>query len=146
MDTFTVRDLRERTGELIRDAESGKLSLVTKHGRPVFVAVPFDETMLKSGLALAFAIRLFEEDVVSLGAAAKLAGLSTGAMLADLGARGFRSSAIRARTSTKSLPTLPNVLVADAGPLIALANIHRLDLPNACFIVSSFPRACSMNA
>ena len=89
MDTFTIRDLRERTGELIRDAESGKLSVVTKHGRPVFVAVPFDETMLKSGLTLALAIRLFAEDVVSLGAAAKLAGLSTGAMLAELGARGI---------------------------------------------------------
>lgn len=28
MDTLTVRDLRERTGELIRDAESGKLSVI----------------------------------------------------------------------------------------------------------------------
>ena len=45
MNLFTVRDLRERTGELIRDAEAGKLSLVTQHGRPVFVAVPLDEQM-----------------------------------------------------------------------------------------------------
>ena len=45
MDTFTVRDLRERTGDLIRDAEQGKLSIITKHGQPVFVAVPFDETV-----------------------------------------------------------------------------------------------------
>ena len=50
MDTFTVRDLRERTGELIRDAESGQLSVITKHGRPVFVALPFDETLIKSGV------------------------------------------------------------------------------------------------
>ena len=49
MDAFTIRDLRERTGELIRDAEAGKLSIVTKHGQPVFVAVPFDETLLKAG-------------------------------------------------------------------------------------------------
>lgn len=35
MDTFTVRDFRERTGELIHDAESGNLSVITKHGRPV---------------------------------------------------------------------------------------------------------------
>lgn len=32
MDTFTIRDLRERTGDLVRHAEAGKLSLVTKHG------------------------------------------------------------------------------------------------------------------
>jgi prevent-host-death family protein len=43
METFTVRDLRERTGDLIRGAEAGQLAVVTKHGRPVFVAVPFDD-------------------------------------------------------------------------------------------------------
>lgn len=75
MDIFTVRDLRERTGELIRDAEEGKLSLVTKHGQPVFVAVPFDESMLREGLHVALAIKLYEEEVVSIGKAAKLAGL-----------------------------------------------------------------------
>lgn len=32
METFTIRDLRERTGELVRGAEAGQLSLVTKHG------------------------------------------------------------------------------------------------------------------
>ncbi|OYW26418.1 MAG: type I-E CRISPR-associated protein Cas5/CasD [Methyloversatilis sp. 12-65-5] len=47
METFTVRDLRERTGELIRGAEEGRLSVVTKHGTPVFIAVPFDETLLR---------------------------------------------------------------------------------------------------
>ena len=52
MDAFTIRDFRERTGELIRDAEAGKLSIVTKHGQPVFVAVPFDETLLKGAWGL----------------------------------------------------------------------------------------------
>ena len=46
MEMFTVRDLRNRTGELIREAELGHLSLITKHGQPVFVAVPFDEALL----------------------------------------------------------------------------------------------------
>lgn len=76
MDSFTVRDLRERTGELIRDAEEGKLSLVTKHGQPVFIAVPFDEWLLRFGLAVALAMRLYEQDVLSLGQASKIAGLS----------------------------------------------------------------------
>ncbi len=76
MDTFTVRDLRERTGQLIRDAEGGKLSIVTKHGQPVFVAVPFNETLVREGVGVALAVKLFEEEVVSLGKAAKLAGLT----------------------------------------------------------------------
>ncbi len=44
MDAFTIRDLCKRTGALIRVAEEGKLPIVTKYGRPVFVAVRFDET------------------------------------------------------------------------------------------------------
>jgi len=67
MDTFTIRDLRERTGELVHDAEAGKLSVITKHGRPVFVAVPFDETLIKSGVGLSLAIKLFKDDVLSIG-------------------------------------------------------------------------------
>ena len=76
MQTFTVRDLRDRTGELVREAESGKLSVVTKHGHPVFVAVPFDETLLKEGVKVALAVKLFDEETISLGKAAKLAGMT----------------------------------------------------------------------
>ena len=72
----TVRDLRERTGELIRDAEAGKLSIVTKHGQPVFVAVPFDEVLVREGIAVALAVKLFDEEHVSLGKAARLAGMN----------------------------------------------------------------------
>lgn len=75
MDTFTIRDLRERTGDLIRDAESGELSVVTKHGRPVFVALPFDDTLVKSGVVLSLAIKLYRDEVISLERAAKLAGM-----------------------------------------------------------------------
>jgi prevent-host-death family protein len=89
MDTFTVRDLRERTGELIRDAEQGKLSVVTKHGVPVFLAVPFDERLVQSGLLVALAMRLFDEEVVSLGQAAKLAGLSPEEFVERLAAAGI---------------------------------------------------------
>lgn len=39
VNTFTIRDLRERTGDLVRDAKAGGLSVVTKHGRPVFIAL-----------------------------------------------------------------------------------------------------------
>lgn len=76
MDTFTIRDLRERTGELIRDAESGELSVVTKHGKPVFVAVPFDDHVLQSGVSMALAIKLYTGEVVSIGKAAKFAECS----------------------------------------------------------------------
>ncbi|HEC20511.1 MAG TPA: type II toxin-antitoxin system prevent-host-death family antitoxin [Gammaproteobacteria bacterium] len=74
MDMYSVRDLRERTGELIRDAETGELSVVTKQGRPVFIAVPFDEKVLESGIPMARAIKLYQEKVLSMGKAAQFAG------------------------------------------------------------------------
>ena len=89
MHTFTVRDLREHTGELIRGAENGELSVITKHGTPVFVVVPFDETLLREGVGTALAIKLFDEERISLGRAAKLAGLSVSAMIDMLGSHGI---------------------------------------------------------
>ncbi len=49
METFSITDLRERSGELARQAEAGHLSIVVKHGRPLFIAVPMDEHLLKEG-------------------------------------------------------------------------------------------------
>lgn len=88
METFTVRDLRERTGELIRGAEAGKLSVVTKHGNPVFVAVPFDDILLESGVRTSLAIKLFDDGTLTLGQAAKLAGLAIEEMIERTGAAG----------------------------------------------------------
>ena len=92
MDAFTIRDLRERTGDLVRDAESGRLSVVTKHGRPVFVAVPVGERLLRDGIDAALAIKLYEEEVLSLGKAARLAGLTVEAFIEKLGAWGIPSA------------------------------------------------------
>src|SRR3990167_4615009 len=81
MDTFTVRDLREHTGVLIHDAEIGKLSLITKHGRPVFLAVPFTEELLSLGLRPAIAVKLYQEETLTLEKAAKVADQSIEAFL-----------------------------------------------------------------
>jgi prevent-host-death family protein len=89
METFTVRDLRERTGALVRNAEEGHLSLISKHGHPLFVAVPLDEHLLESGVTVALACRLFAEKALSLGKAARLAGLSPQSFMEQLGAMGI---------------------------------------------------------
>lgn len=103
MDTFTVRDLREHTGALIHDAEKGKLSLITKHGQPVFLAVPFSEEMLELGLRPIIAIKLFQEEALSLGKAAKLAGLSQAAFIDRLGKLGIPTVTYSADELTKEL-------------------------------------------
>jgi prevent-host-death family protein len=88
MDSFTIRDLRERTGDLVRNAEAGQLSIVAKHGRPLFVALPLDAHLLEQGVGIAIACRLFAEKTLSLGKATKLSGLSPEAFIEQLGAIG----------------------------------------------------------
>ncbi len=89
MDAFTIRDLRERTGDLVRDAEAGQLAVVTKRGRPLFVAVPFDETLIREGVDVAMAAKLYTEGLLSLTRAARLAQLSPEAFIEKLGAMGI---------------------------------------------------------
>jgi antitoxin (DNA-binding transcriptional repressor) of toxin-antitoxin stability system len=76
LDVFTVRELRQRTGDLLRDAEEGRLALITKHDRPAFLAVPFDERLLKHGVNKALALHLFQARHVTLSQEARISFLS----------------------------------------------------------------------
>jgi len=82
---FTVRDLRNRSGDLMRGAEEGKLSIITKHGRPVILAVPFDDLLLSFGVHRAVAIRLFAAEQLTLAQAARMADLPVELFLETLG-------------------------------------------------------------
>ena len=87
METYSVRDLRDRTGELIQGAEAGHMALVTKHGRPVILAVPFDDKLLDQGIRVSLAVRLFDEGVITQGQGAKLAGIMLAEFFAACAAR-----------------------------------------------------------
>lgn len=76
VEVFSSRDLRQRAGELFRDAEQGRLAVLTKHGRPAVLAVPFDERLLELGVHRSLALQLFENGHLTLVRAARLAGLS----------------------------------------------------------------------
>lgn len=74
MEVFTVRDLQEHPDTVIRAAEDCKLSIVVKHGSPVFIALPCDELLLKEGISFALPARLLDEGLISLTSAARMAG------------------------------------------------------------------------
>ena len=88
MQAFAIRDLRDHTGELVRNAESGECSVVSKHGRPLFVALPFDDSLLKAGVHVALADKLVQSGELSVAAAAKLAGMPYARYLQHLGGLG----------------------------------------------------------
>ncbi len=76
MNHFSIRDLRDRSGELVRELENGNLALITKHGKTIGVTIPMSGHLLENGVGLALAIELFKTHSVSLGLAAKIAGVS----------------------------------------------------------------------
>lgn len=73
MKTFNLRELRRHTDDLVGAAEAGDLSLVTRHGRPVLVAVPVTRRLIELGVFESLAVKLFAEGVLSLSKAARLA-------------------------------------------------------------------------
>jgi prevent-host-death family protein len=86
---FSVRDLRIRSGDLLKDAELGQLAIITKHGRPAILAVPFDRRLLDQGVHRALALSLFESRQLTLAQAARLAGLSLDGFIDLLGPLGL---------------------------------------------------------
>lgn len=76
MKLFSVTDLQTHASELIDASEAGNLALVTRDGRPLFVAVPIDEMLLRQGLYVSLAVRLFDANLLTRGEAARLADLS----------------------------------------------------------------------
>ena len=89
MQSFTIRDLRKRPGELSREAEQGHLALVTRHGHPLFVSVPFSDELVQHGVGTALAEGLYKADAISLGKAAKLARMSIAEFVTHLSLLGI---------------------------------------------------------
>lgn len=89
MQTFSVRDLRKRTGDITRAAESGEIAVVAKHGEPIFLTVPFDDFLLQHGVKVDVAVKLFATDVLTLAKVARVAGLPQEVFIEILGSIGI---------------------------------------------------------
>jgi len=84
MKTIGVRALRENPGVLSQSAEAGEYVLVTNRSDPVSLAIPFDEDLLRSGVHVNVAAKLYEEGVLTLPKAARIAQLSVEDFLGKL--------------------------------------------------------------
>jgi len=86
---YTARDLRNLSGEVIHQAEEGKLGLVTKHGKPTMLTIPFDDVVLSLGVHRSLALSLFSSGQLTLTQAAKLAKMPLEQFIALLGEAGI---------------------------------------------------------
>ncbi|MDA3925831.1 MAG: type II toxin-antitoxin system Phd/YefM family antitoxin [Kiritimatiellae bacterium] len=85
MDVFSVRELRNHSARLMKGAENGQLSIITKRGKPTFVAVPFGEQTLRLGVEKDLALNLFQSGAVSIVKAARMAGMPVAGFMELLG-------------------------------------------------------------
>ena len=49
------------------------MALITSHGRPLLIGVPFGQELIGHGIQTALAIRLFEQSILSLSKVARVA-------------------------------------------------------------------------
>ena len=85
---YTARDLRNLSGEVIHQAEEGKLGLITKHGKPTMLTIPFDDVVLSVGVHRSLAVNLFSSGQLTLSQAAKLATMPLEKFISLLGEAG----------------------------------------------------------
>ena len=87
--TLTDEDLQRAPQQLLADARRGKLTVITTDGRPMMLAVPLaDGAPMRSAL-VDMAAALFDREEISLGTAARIAGMSYSEMIDELGRRGI---------------------------------------------------------
>lgn len=89
MRTITADDLNRQPQRLIDDAQRGDCAIVTVAGVPVLLALPLGKGLDSQPVLLELAVTLFDREQISLGLAARLAGLPYSEMIDELGRRGI---------------------------------------------------------
>lgn len=87
MGSISVERFLEHPDQLLSDAQGGEIAVVTQNGEPVFMAVPMGASLDSQGVRLELAVSLFDRELVSVGVASRIAGLSVGDMIDELGKR-----------------------------------------------------------
>jgi len=89
MHTVTTEDLERQPQRLLDDIQRGEPSIVTRAGQPIMLAMPLDANEESQGMRLEIAASLYDRDKISLGLAARIAGLAYSEMIDELGRRGI---------------------------------------------------------
>ena len=89
VEVYTARDLRNRSGELLQHAHDGNISIITKHGKPSILAIPFDANLLQHGIHRVIALHMVQSHQLTLAQAAKLADMDLSSFIELLGASGI---------------------------------------------------------
>jgi len=89
MQYFGIRDLREKIGDYTHEADAGVISVISRNGKPLTVNIPFNEQLIELGVHKALAIKMYEEEILTLNKAARYAGVKTDEFIKMLGCVGL---------------------------------------------------------
>ena len=119
MKAFAASDLRQHTGDLVRNAEIEQLSVVFKHGKPLFVSMPLTDRLPAASVFMALANKLVQSGEPSVSSGAKLSGMPYALYLQHLEAMGYSvltDSAPRADKLTDELASRNSGVAASIWP------------------------------
>ena len=87
MGSISVGQFLEHPDRLLSQAQGGEISVVTRDGEPVFMAIPMGAQLDSQEVRLELAISLFVREQISIGVASRIAGESIGEFIDELGKR-----------------------------------------------------------
>jgi len=87
MHTLTEEELKRQPTQMLDDAQRGEPALVMVNGEAVMMSVPLGKGVASPSVMIELAARLFDSEQISLGLAARMAGLSYNDMIDELGRR-----------------------------------------------------------
>jgi predicted HTH domain antitoxin len=89
MPTLTAEEVTAQPERLIGGAKRGTLTLVTDGGAPVMLAVPLEQSVPIREVLVELAAQLYDQELISLERAARIAGLSYSETIDEFGRRGI---------------------------------------------------------
>jgi predicted HTH domain antitoxin len=87
MGSISVKQFLDHPDRLLAEAQGGSIALVTQDGEPIFMAVPLGANLDSPRVRMELAVSLFDREQISIGVAARIAGLSIGDLIDELGRR-----------------------------------------------------------
>jgi predicted HTH domain antitoxin len=129
MHGVTPEQLAEHTLQFVQDAQRGEAIVVDREGEPILVTLPLAAGSASRAARLKAAVDPCRRDEVSLGRAARSAGLFASATEDELGRRGFPMVRYDVADLGADLAYVRSLAGGNRGPPIALARRQRLNLP-----------------
>ncbi|MBN8492945.1 MAG: UPF0175 family protein [Burkholderiales bacterium] len=89
MHTFTVEDFTRQPQRVLAEARQGEITVVTQSGKAVMLAVPLEQGAPIQTTLIELAAQLYDNEMISLERAARIAGLSYSETIDEFGRRGI---------------------------------------------------------